>query len=51
MKKFKMSENIINAILDYLSTKPFKEVVQLINAIQEDAKLIEESQTEIEAVE
>jgi hypothetical protein len=40
MKKFELSENIINGVLTYLATKPYQEVFQLIEALQKDAKEI-----------
>lgn len=33
-----LTENTVNLILHYLSTQPYKDVAQLINIIQEDAK-------------
>ena len=33
-----MKQETINAIINYLVTKPFNEVFQIINLIQEDLK-------------
>jgi hypothetical protein len=38
MDEIKLSANLVNAILQYLGTKPFQEVFQLIEAIQTEAK-------------
>lgn len=37
MEKFTFSANLINAILQYLQTKPFAEVNGLIAGIQQEA--------------
>lgn len=36
--KIEISVELLNAILNYLGTKPFAEVAGFINAIQEQAK-------------
>ncbi len=36
MIEFKLKENMINTILEYLGTKPFNEVAKLINDIQKE---------------
>lgn len=35
--KYEISEQLLQSILNYLSTKPFSEVNQLIRAIQSEA--------------
>lgn len=40
--RFSLAENVINASLQYLATKPYNEVAQLISAIQQDIKAVEE---------
>ena len=37
MDEIKLSTNLVNGILQYLGTKPFAEVVQLIQAVQQEA--------------
>ena len=36
-KTFKLSTDLVNAVLQYLGTRPFQEVAQLINGIQSEA--------------
>lgn len=43
MKDISLSVETLNAILGYLGSRPYQEVYQLINAIQEAAKPKEES--------
>ena len=38
MNEIKFSTNLVNAILQYLGTKPYAEVYQLVEAIQKEAK-------------
>ena len=38
MEKIQVSTNLLNAILQYLGTRPYQEVFQLIEAIQNEAK-------------
>jgi hypothetical protein len=38
MSEIKLSTNLVNAILQYLGTKPYAEVFQLVEAIQKEAK-------------
>lgn len=38
MKDVTLSVEVLNAILGYLGSRPYQEVYQLINAIQEAAK-------------
>lgn len=40
IKQIALPENVINTVLQYLSTKPFNEVSQLIQVIQKEAKII-----------
>ena len=42
MKDISLSVETLNAILGYLGSRPYQEVYQLINAIQEAAKPKEE---------
>ena len=42
----KLSVNTVNQILGYLGSRPYQEVVQLIQAIQEAAKPQEEPKDE-----
>lgn len=37
-EKISLSTNLINAVLQYLGTKPFAEVSQLIQAVQQEAQ-------------
>ena len=43
MKEVTLSVETLNAILGYLGSRPYQEVYQIINAIQEAAKPKEES--------
>lgn len=36
-QKIELSLNLVNGVLQYLGTKPFQEVFQLVQAIQEQA--------------
>lgn len=38
MEKVELSVNLVQTILQYLSTKPFQEVAPLIDAIQKQAQ-------------
>ena len=38
MNEIKLSTNLVNAILQYLGTRPYTEVFQIIEAIQKEAK-------------
>ena len=38
MEKLPISVNVINAVLQYLDTRPHNEVRRLIDAIQQDAQ-------------
>jgi hypothetical protein len=38
MNEIKLSANLVNAILQYLGTRPYTEVFQVIEAIQKEAK-------------
>jgi hypothetical protein len=42
MEKIALSTNLVNAILQYLGSRPYAEVFQVVEAIQAEAK----SQTE-----
>jgi len=41
-KSFAVKESILNAVLQYLQTKPYQEVARLIGAIQQGAKPLED---------
>ena len=38
MQKITLSTELVNAILQYLGSRPFVEVAQLINGIQQEAQ-------------
>ena len=38
MEKLQISTQLVNGILQYLGTRPYQEVYQLIEAIQNEAK-------------
>jgi len=38
MNEIKLSTNLVNALLQYLGTRPYTEVFQVIEAIQKEAK-------------
>lgn len=38
MKKLQISEQLLNAIIGYLGTRPYQEVFQLVEAMQAEAK-------------
>jgi hypothetical protein len=38
MEKITLSTNLINAVLQYLGTRPYADVFQLVEAIQKEAK-------------
>jgi len=42
MNDIKLSTNLVNAILQYLGTRPYTEVFQVIEAIQKEAKAASE---------
>lgn len=42
MKSFILPENIVISVLNYLATKPYREVANLINDINVNAKTLEE---------
>jgi len=42
MNEIKLSTNLVNAILQYLGTRPYTEVFQIIEAIQKEAKAASE---------
>ena len=42
MNEIKLSTNLVNAILQYLGTRPYTEVFQVIEAIQTEAKAASE---------
>ena len=46
MNDIKLSTNLVNAILQYLGTRPYTEVFQVIEAIQKEAKAASEQPTQ-----
>jgi len=42
MNEIKLSTNLVNAILQYLGTRPYADVFQLVEAIQKEAKAASE---------
>jgi hypothetical protein len=46
MNEIKFSANLVNAILQYLGTRPYTEVFQVIEAIQKEAKAASEPPAE-----
>ena len=38
MEKITLSLNLVNGIMQYLGTKPFQEVFQLVQAIQQESQ-------------
>jgi hypothetical protein len=38
MKKLLITEQLLNAIIGYLGTRPYQEVFQLVEALQAEAK-------------
>jgi hypothetical protein len=42
--KYEISDNLLQSILDYLTTKPYKEVSGLINGIQMEVRSQQKSQ-------
>ena len=38
MNTLKISEQLLNAIIGYLGTRPYQEVFQLVDALQNEAK-------------
>ena len=38
MNEIKLSTNLVNGILQYLGTRPYQDVYQLIEAIQKEAR-------------
>jgi hypothetical protein len=48
MEKITLSTNLVNAILQYLGTRPYTEVFQVIEAIQKEGK--EKPTEEVESV-
>lgn len=38
MKTLQISEQLLNAIINYLGTRPYQEVFQVIEALQNEAK-------------
>ena len=48
MEKITLSTNLVNAILQYLGTRPYADVFQIIEAVQKEAK--EKPTEEVESV-
>lgn len=49
MKNYSVPENVLNAVLNYLSTKPYVEVFEVVQAIQKNSTLISEPEPEKES--
>jgi hypothetical protein len=51
MEKISLSLNLVNQVMGYLGSRPYQEVFQLINAMQDEAKqaVTEESKTPTES--
>lgn len=49
MEKITLQINLVNAVLQYLGTRPYGEVFQIIEAIQKEAK--EQTPQEVKAEE
>lgn len=49
MEKVSLSVQLVNAVMQYLGTKPFQEVFQLIQAVQQETQ--GQLQTGVEQVE
>jgi hypothetical protein len=47
MKSYKLSEDVLQATVQYLSTKPYNETFQLIGAIQQQIKPQVEASQEV----
>lgn len=46
MKRYSLSGETINAVINYMATQPYKEVSQLIALVDQDIKPIEEEPEE-----
>lgn len=48
MKNYQISQNVAQAVLDYLSSRPYKEVVNLVNALLVLKEVSDEQETKAE---
>jgi len=46
MKKFKVSEDVLAMIINYIQSKPFTEVNKLMTILQSDIELVGEEEVE-----
>lgn len=49
MKRYSLSGETINAVINYMATQPYKEVSRLIALVDQDIKPIEDPEPEPEA--
>jgi hypothetical protein len=47
IKEITYKEDLINAVLQYLASKPYAETYQLIAALQQQGKVVEEDKAKV----